>query len=415
MKYLFVGQVDFGNRGCEALIRSITAILREADPEAELLCPSGDVVTDRQRWPEAEKSDVRFVPPSLFPASVKWWGRLERYAPLAVKFWRRPRFMPDSSTRAAIGEADVIIVTGGDILGLEYGRPSLYHWMGLIDWAIDRGKPVHLWAASVGPFSSDQVVERQIAQHLKRYASISARESATFRYLNSLGLNAVELVTDPAFTMKPEPHHHGDIVFERAEAGVLGFNVSPLVRGFLPDDATKARFDAEIVDFLCETVHNRGLSVLLVPHVDPYDGSTWNSDSAYMRRLASDASLPVEKLSVVPPSLNAAQLKYTLSRCRFVIGARTHATIGALSMAVPTVSISYSVKARGINRDLFGHEDLVLPTREVSKTRLLSALDLLIGREEEFRHLLAERIPEWRARAMLASASLLRSTHGTAR
>lgn len=38
-------------------------------------------------------------------------------------------------------------------------------------------------------------------------------------------------------------------------------------------------------------------------------------------------------------------------------GARTHSTIAALSSGVPTLSFAYSIKATGINRDLFGHTD----------------------------------------------------------
>lgn len=406
MKLLFVGHEDFGNRGCEALIRSITGIVRAKDPATQLLCPSRDLATDRQRWPGAEDNNLSFVVPSLFPAAVRWWGRFAKYVPGGATLWPRPRFTPDAPTRAAIADADALIVTGGDILGLEYGLPSLYHWMGLIDWAIDRGKPVHLWAASVGPFGKNPRVERQVAEHLRRYASISVRESATLDYLRGLGLDAVMLVADPAFTMTPEPHDHAEALFARAATGVLGFNVSPLVRGYLPDEEARAKFDAEIVDFLRDVVRERGLAVLLVPHVDPYR-TDWNSDSAYMSRLAAAAGLPDDQLAILPRDLNAAQLKHALGRCRFVMGARTHATIGALSMGVPTISIAYSVKARGINRDLFGHEDVVLPTREVSRARLLGALDLLVAREEEFRALLAERLPAWRDRAREAAAPIL--------
>ena len=45
-----------------------------------------------------------------------------------------------------------------------------------------------------------------------------------------------------------------------------------------------------------------------------------------------------------------------ISKCRFFVVARTHATIAAYSTGVPTIVISYSVKSRGIARDLFGDE-----------------------------------------------------------
>lgn len=50
------------------------------------------------------------------------------------------------------------------------------------------------------------------------------------------------------------------------------------------------------------------------------------------------------------------------------IGARTHATIAAYSSLVPTLVVGYSVKARGIARDLFGTEkNYVLPVQLLRK------------------------------------------------
>jgi colanic acid/amylovoran biosynthesis protein len=82
-------------------------------------------------------------------------------------------------------------------------------------------------------------------------------------------------------------------------------------------------------------------------------------------------------------TLNAAQIKQVISQCRFFIGARTHATIAALSSIVPTVSIAYSIKAKGINQDLFGHQDAVIDSSEVSQTSLLAGLKWLHTNEQE--------------------------------
>lgn len=409
MKFLFVGHDDFGNRGCEALIRSISGILVEKDPQTQLFCPSKNEVRDSEQWPEAAQSNVSFVAPCRFPATVKWWGRLARRVSPARKLWPRPRFKPDQQTLAVLEETDALIVTGGDILGLEYGLESLYHWMGLIDYAIDHGKPAHLWAASVGPFSADQMVEAQIQAHLNRYASVAVRETSSREYLEALGLKNVTLVADPAFTMVPQAHNHASELFTAAAAGqgVLGFNVSPLVRNFLPDEAAKRHFDAELVAFIRYVIDKTDLCLLLIPHVDPFDGSAWNSDSAYMRGLLEAAGGANARLAMLPSTLNAAQLKHTLGLCRFFIGARTHATIGSLSLGVPTMSIAYSVKARGINRDLFGHEDCVIPTRQVSEQTLQGALGYLLENEAAMRQLLVERIPAWREKARVNAALLI--------
>lgn len=61
------------------------------------------------------------------------------------------------------------------------------------------------------------------------------------------------------------------------------------------------------------------------------------------------------------------------------IGARTHATIAAYSSCVPTLVVGYSIKARGIAKDLFGtDEGYVLPVQALAKKEdLVNAFDWL--------------------------------------
>jgi colanic acid/amylovoran biosynthesis protein len=112
------------------------------------------------------------------------------------------------------------------------------------------------------------------------------------------------------------------------------------------------------------------------------------------------------RLTLAPATLNAPQLKHVLSRCQYFIGARTHATIGALSSQVPTVSIAYSIKAKGLNRDLFGDERLVLETPSVSHRTLSEYLAKLQAQDGPLRGFLAQRIPEWKLRAKGSAARL---------
>jgi colanic acid/amylovoran biosynthesis protein len=50
---------------------------------------------------------------------------------------------------------------------------------------------------------------------------------------------------------------------------------------------------------------------------------------------------------------------------------------------LPKVSIAYSIKAKRINQDLFGHQDAVIESAEVSQTSLLAALEWLHTHEQE--------------------------------
>ena len=97
-----------------------------------------------------------------------------------------------------------------------------------------------------------------------------------------------------------------------------------------------------------------------------------------------------------------------ISQCRLLIAARPHATIAAFSTAVPTLSIAYRVKAKGINRDLFGHERYVLETPKVARDTLRTGLELLLREEASIRDLYRAQLPNWRERAHAGAFELAR-------
>jgi colanic acid/amylovoran biosynthesis protein len=149
-----------------------------------------------------------------------------------------------------------------------------------------------------------------------------------------------------------------------------------------------------------------GMRVLLVPHVNPLTEDGHGGDSDYMAPLLDQLDDLGRAVTLMPGHFNAAQTKYVISQLDFFIGARTHATIAALSSGVPTISIAYSVKARGINRDLFGSEEMVLQTPDVSAISLRKAMDWLVQEERHLRDTLARRMHELRAMARAAAARI---------
>ncbi len=113
-----------------------------------------------------------------------------------------------------------------------------------------------------------------------------------------------------------------------------------------------------------------------------------------------------DAVKMMPNSFNAAQTKYVISYLRFFIGARMHAIIAALSTGVPTVSIAYSVKACGINRDMLGNQEMVLQTSDLSSATLQGCLEWLVQGEDALRSLLERRTTEWQVAARAAAARI---------
>lgn len=70
-------------------------------------------------------------------------------------------------------------------------------------------------------------------------------------------------------------------------------------------------------------------------------------------------------------------------------------------------SNAYSIEAKDINQDLFGHVRYVLDTPAVSRNSLSEHLKLLRHEAVSIRALLAERIPVWAAGAYGSARELV--------
>ena len=184
------------------------------------------------------------------------------------------------------------------------------------------------------------------------------------------------------------------------DSGIVGINVSPLIERYRGEGGETA-LDA----FTALTEHllqHTDLRIRFVPHV------VWaNSDDRKPLRALQErfaASGRTELVADAP----APVLKREIAGCQFFVGARTHATIAAYSSLVPTLVVGYSVKSRGIARDLFGEDrGLVLPVHELTGAGLIAAFEDLRAREKELRGVLSQKIPGYRERARENAAEIL--------
>ena len=83
-----------------------------------------------------------------------------------------------------------------------------------------------------------------------------------------------------------------------------------------------------------------------------------------------------------------------------------HSLIAALSSGVPALSIAYSLKSRGLNREMFGHEDYCLDFRKMTPQAVAGGIASLLADAESVRSTLAERLPGIREQAYEAGRIL---------
>lgn len=373
MKYFLFNHVGSFNHGCEAIVRGTVNIISNADENAEFVLSSGAPETDSGIL-EVEKRTFATRPLTSFEKLVSAFNvkvrHSEEYA-LSKMY---------SEITAQAKDCDICLSIGGDTYC--YGDN---HGVQVLTRDLKKsGKKVVLWGASIG----EEDLDDEKLKSLKDFDAIFARESLTYDLLKNKNANEnIFLNPDPAFCMERD-----DV--EKIEGftkeNTLGLNVSPLVEGYNPE-ITKVT-----VDFIKYILENTTLKILLVPHVI----EKGNDDYEYMLKFYEQFRNS-GRVEILPPDLNAKQYKGYIANTRFFIGARTHATIAAYSSGVPTAVLGYSVKSRGLAKDLFGEERFVLNSRNLTDAKpVIDIFNSLVESEQEVKSILMKKIPLYLRNAM---------------
>lgn len=255
----------------------------------------------------------------------------------------------------------------------------------------NRGAKTVLWGCSIEP----DVISNDMVDDLNRYDLITARESITYNALLEKGVNKnTVLIPDPAFVLDSveQPLPEGFIPYN-----TVGINISPLIMKLEQNNNITYQNYANLMKYI---IANSDMQIALIPHV------TWedNNDLVPLRALY-DQFKETNRVVIIPEEYNCSELKGFISRCRIFVGARTHATIAAYSTGVPTLVVGYSVKARGIARDIFGtDEDMVIPVQSLTGEQdLVNAFKTIRESEDWIKSHLNSFMPAYVERVMSAS------------
>lgn len=355
-----------GNHGCEAIVRSTAKILKGC----ELLLITSRPDEDRLYGVDVLAELILDTDGTVEHRSLEF---IKAYAALKLK----KDFIPMEKLQYKtafdhIGPDDVALSIGGD----NYCYADFYKYTMFREMAAARGAKTVLWGCSVEP---ELTKDPELARDLAAYDLICVRETISYEALKAVNPNTV-LVADPAFCL---PMEETALPEGFVPGNTVGLNLSPMVmeREAVPGIAYENY--VRLIRWILDTTD---MAVALIPHVVWQDGD----DREPLMRLY-DAFRDTGRVCMVTDR-SCTELKYIISRCRFFLGARTHATIAAYSTGVPTLVLGYSVKARGIARDLLGTEEgNVLPVQNLrADDDLTVAFENLMERENALRERLAE-------------------------
>ena len=379
MKYFLFNHEGSKNHGCEAIVRGSMNIIENSDEKAEFVLssnnPSDDEIINNITVKAAKTRDLTKVEKLIAAVDLKI-NNSETYA-------LQKMYSPIVSDA---DDCDICLSVGGDTYcyGDNHGIQVLTRELK------KREKKTVLWGASIG---AEDLSERKL-ESLRDFDAIFTREPITYELLKENGANEnIYLFSDPAFCMERVEVEPID-GFTRENT--LGFNISPLVASGDPRKKEIAE------DFLRFVFENTTMKVLLVPHVVEEN----NNDYDFMKPIFEKFE-HTGRIAILPPDLEARQYKGYIAGTRFFIGARTHSTIAAYSSGVPTIALGYSVKARGIAKDIFGEEKYVLDIKAMTNYEELRDEFLkLLENENEIRRELMKSIP-LRMRSAMEAGEML--------
>lgn len=386
-----------GNHGCEAIVNSVCHMIKE---KAVLVSYFGD-------------EDVRYSLKDLCEIVSERRFEDHKLAHVLYYIYRKLTGDGESFIRYRYQEIfkeklpPIAISIGGD----NYCYDNMLSDLRLANSAFNKkGTKTVLLGCSIEP----ELLKRpEIVRDLMKYYTIIARESITYEALRTMveaqetlqgkektegvqevsGIQQVPQIVcfpDPAFTLQKKelPLPEGF-----AAGNTVGINVSPMIQ----DNESKAGITMESYRALIRfVIEKTDMQIALIPHV------VWdrNDDRKPIHTLYEEFKETGRVVEIKDGTCE--ELKGYISRCRLFVGARTHATIAAYSTCVPTLVVGYSVKARGIARDLFGTEEhYVIPVQSLKNPEdLVQGFTWLLEKEEEVRSHLLQRMPFYKEQAL---------------
>ncbi|WP_195250731.1 polysaccharide pyruvyl transferase family protein [Romboutsia sp. 1001713B170207_170306_H8] len=366
------------NHGCEAIVRGTSKIL--------------DGICEMKLLSHAEDEDIKYkvneiidVKAGKNPINKKSMSFFNAYLSLKIKNdTAKMDVLQFTDGKKYIDENTIAFAIGGDT----YCYSDVQNHVELHKMYGEKAYKTVLWGCSVEPKLME---EPKIAKDIESYSLIVTRESISYGALNKVNKNT-KLYPDPAFNLDKLEL---DLPCGFKENDTIGINLSPLIiRKETYEGITMKNYENLISYILKNTTSN----IALIPHV------IWESnDDREPLRALYDKFKKTDRVIMID-DCNCMELKGYISRCKLFIGARTHATIAAYSTCVPTLVIGYSVKARGIAKDIFGtYENYVLPVQSLKKDNdLVESFKWIYDRKDNIRDHLNKFMPDYKKRGLLA-------------
>lgn len=370
MKYFFPIHLNGGNRGCEGIAKGTSTILRL--DKSDLIGYCTDIKLDQRLGIDEcvtlkQTHQRTFIEKVAFKLYKLFIHNEEKQRSL-FNYQQYHRFLDEMT------KDDIMLSTGGDLMC--YGNNHVNY---TVNYAKKNGIKSILWGCSIG----ENNITPEKLEALHNFTLIYARETLTQKVLFNHGIKNVVVYPDPAFTLQPE-------VCELPKCfdngNVIGINLSNFVMGGF---SLNTDFAQEVKLLINNILSKTTYQILLIPHV------FWGNQDDRIICNAIHNQYNNCRISVLDSDkLNYCQIRHIISKCSIFVGARTHSVISAYSTCVPAIAIGYSIKSRGIAKDLGMPDWSVIDSKNIRENYLLEAFMKMEKEKQMIKdHLLKEIKP----------------------
>ena len=366
-RILIYGVSTYKNRGVEAIINST---LSQIDKDKyDISIASYDLPYNTKKYNDR----VKYINHNRINELTEEEKELERKYQNMPFDYNNFELLYQSDVVKEMDNVDICISAGGD--NYCYDPCS---WLYALDTkSRNLGKQTVLWGSSL----FEEIDDLELIDDLNNFDVLVIRESLTLNAIKDyVDSDKVIFARDPAFSMKTKEVELNDWYKNR---DFIILNVSPLT---IKD---KKGYQA-IVDLINHVLKKTKYSICLLPHVTTEDCN----DLDILQELKIDFK-DNKKVYLEENEYDCQELKYIISKSKLVVAARTHASIAAYSTCVPTLVIGYSVKAKGIAKDLFGsYSDYVINSSELTSEGLIEKFNFIETNRENIIKTLKKQMPD---------------------
>lgn len=364
MRIGLYGILGVYNFGCEAIVRGACQLIRRLYPEAQIV-----YFTYSYDYDKKALQDLNL---EIRPIELKatFWDKVQHKIKVKLNSERCGFYFDFDSV---IGSVDMIFSIGGDIYTIPKflrAQNAYSYYNSLVEFcdrAIDAGKDVVVYGASVGPFGNYKKAIDYYKKNLSRYKMIICREEESVNYLNSLGLRNTCFFPDPAFQVKAVDR-------TPLQPKYIGINLSPLSLKEIYGKHSEETYVnyAKMIDSVFESTHK---DILLIPHVISKD--EMDDDESFLHKLKILTKPETQQhIHFADWKGGFLGLKPQLKECYLVISARMHCAINAIDENIPAIFLAYSQKSVGMCKYIYGNCDYLIDLKAI-ETELIKKVQIV--------------------------------------